>query len=88
MSSPTKEDLPKIADTLKNELECEHHLKHADTEEKIVLPSEAEIKQEKEHQELLKGIETFACENLNHADTQEKNPLPTKETIDLEKASV
>lgn len=39
MSTPTKEDLPRIADTLKSELEGEHKLKHTETQEKVVLPS-------------------------------------------------
>lgn len=39
MSSPAKEELPKIASDLKTELEQEHQLKPADTEEKVVLPS-------------------------------------------------
>ena len=39
MSSPTKEDLPRIADGLKNELVGEHKLKHTETQEKVVLPS-------------------------------------------------
>jgi len=41
MSTPTKEELPRIADTLKNELEGAHKLKHATTEEKVVLPSQS-----------------------------------------------
>lgn len=39
MSTPTKEELPRIADTLKSELVGEHKLKHTVTEEKVVLPS-------------------------------------------------
>ena len=39
MSTPTKEELPRIADTLKSELESEHKLKHTTTQEKVVLPS-------------------------------------------------
>ena len=43
MSSPTKEELPKIADSLKSELESEHHLKHQQVNEKIVLPTKQGI---------------------------------------------
>ena len=39
MSTPTKEELPRIADTLKSELESEHKLKHTNTDVKVVLPS-------------------------------------------------
>ncbi|KAH9394730.1 hypothetical protein TYRP_004787 [Tyrophagus putrescentiae] len=85
MSTPTKEELPRIADTLKSELVGEHKLKHTVTEEKVVLPSKTEIDQEKGQQELLKSIETFSPEKLNPTSTEEKNPLPTKEVIDAEK---
>jgi hypothetical protein len=86
MSSPTKEELPKIADKLKSELESEHKLKHTDTQEKLVLPSKEEINAEKGQKELLKSIETFdKNENLNPTEVHEKNPLPTKEVIEQEK---
>ena len=39
MSTPTKEELPSIADALKSELEGAHKLKHTTTQEKVVLPS-------------------------------------------------
>jgi len=88
MSSPSKEELPKIAVDLKSEIENEHKLKPAETEEKVVLPSKEEIEQEKTHQELVKGIESFNPDaSLKHAETQEKNPLPTKEIIEQEKAA-
>jgi len=88
MSSPSKEELPKIAVDLKSEIEKEHELKPAETEEKVVLPSKEEIQQERTHQELVKGIESFNPDaSLKHAETQEKNPLPTKEIIEQEKAA-
>jgi len=87
MSSPTKEELPKIASTLKNELVAEHNLKHADTQEKVVLPSKEEIDLERGQQQLRNSIESFEACNLKHAQTQEKNPLPTKEVIEQEKAT-
>lgn len=40
MSSPTKEELPRIADTIKSELLAEHKLKPTETQEKVVLPSQ------------------------------------------------
>lgn len=39
MATPTKEELPRIDDCLKNELIGEHKLKHTETQEKVVLPS-------------------------------------------------
>ncbi|KAH9419437.1 thymosin beta cib [Dermatophagoides pteronyssinus] len=88
MSSPTKEELPRIDDCLKNELVGEHKLKHTETQEKVVLPSKTEIEQEKGQQQLLKSIETFEAEKLHHAKTEEKNPLPTKEVIEAEKKAL
>ncbi|KPL97739.1 hypothetical protein NH340_JMT05402 [Sarcoptes scabiei] len=88
MSSPTKEELPKIAECLKSELVGEHKLKHAETQEKVVLPSKVEIEQEKGQQELLKSIEEFQPEQLHHTSTEIKNPLPTKEEIEAEKKAL
>ena len=86
MASPAKEELPKIASDLKSELEQEHELNHAETVEKVVLPSKEDVAVEKTHQELVKGIETFdPNESLKHAETVEKNALPTKEVIEQEK---
>lgn len=87
MSSPTKDELPRIADSLASEIAAEHKLKHADTQEKIILPSAEDVQQEKGHQEFLKGIESFDDTKLKHAETQEKNPLPTQEEIAKEKAT-
>lgn len=41
MSSPQKEELPRIADVLKSELVGEHKLKPTETQEKVVLPSQS-----------------------------------------------
>jgi len=87
MSTPKKEQLPRIDDVLKNELEGGLKLKPTKTEEKIVLPSQTEIAQEKGQQQLLKSIETFSPEKLSHANTAVKNPLPTAAEIEAEKAS-
>ena len=85
MSTPTKEELPRIADTLKSELEGQIKLKHTETQEKVVLPTKTDLEQEKGQQNLLKSIEAFSPEKLHHTDTEEKNPLPTKEVIEAEK---
>uniref|UniRef100_A0A1W7R9F0 Thymosin beta-4 n=1 Tax=Hadrurus spadix TaxID=141984 RepID=A0A1W7R9F0_9SCOR len=87
MSSPTKEDLPKVPDAMKSELSKfdPSKMKHAQTNEKISLPSKEEIEQEKGQKKLLQGIEDFDPTKLKHTQTQEKNPLPTKEVIDQEK---
>ena len=54
MSSPAKE-LPKIADDLKGELLKERSLKPTEAQEKNVLPSAEDVKQEKTHQSMLTG---------------------------------
>jgi len=84
--SPTKEELPKLANPLKTELIGEHHLKHADTQEKVVLPSAEEIESEKSQQKLFKSIEEFEkTERLSKTETNEKNVLPTLDQIQAEK---
>lgn len=87
MSSPTKEDLPKVPDAMKNELTKfdPSKMKHAQTQEKNPLPSKEEIEQEKGQKKLLQGIEGFDTAKLKHTQTQEKNILPSKEVIDQEK---
>ncbi|XP_022250070.1 thymosin beta-4-like isoform X2 [Limulus polyphemus] len=89
MSSPKKEDLPAVPSAMKDELANfdSGKMKHAHTVEKKVLPSTEEIKQEKEQQELLKGIKSYDPSKLRPTETQEKNELPTKETIALEKGA-
>ena len=54
MSSPAK-DLPKIADSLKGEILAERSLKPTEAQEKNVLPSADDVKQEKNHQNIMTG---------------------------------
>ena len=56
MSSPVK-DLPKIASDLKGELLKERSLKPTEAQEKNVLPSADDVKQEKTHQNIMTGEE-------------------------------
>jgi len=70
MSSSVKE-LPKIESTLKGELLSPHHLKETKVSEKNVLPTESDIAQEKTHQGLIQGVETFTPEKLHHVKTRE-----------------
>ena len=56
MSSPAK-DLPKIADQLKGEILAEHSLKPTEAQEKNVLPSADDVKQEKNHQNIMTGTD-------------------------------
>ena len=85
MSSPKKEELPKLANPLAKELTKEHVLSHVETEEKIVLPTKEQLESERKEKSLLSEIESFSPAGLQHADTLEKNPLPTKEELLAEK---
>jgi hypothetical protein len=86
MSSPTKDELKTIGDELKHEITAEHHLKHAETQEKNPLPSKEAIESEKQQQELLQGITNFDPKSqLKPTETQEKIVLPTKDVIEEEK---
>lgn len=47
-----------------------------------------DIKQEKQHLELLEGVTKFNKGKLKRADTLEKDVLPTKEGLNLDACSV
>ena len=53
--SETKKEMPRIQDALKGELLKEHSLKKTEANEKNVLPSAEDVKQEKTHQNMLSG---------------------------------
>merc|ERR1711997_1388040 len=84
MSSPAK-DLPKIADQLKGEILAERSLKPTEAQEKNVLPSADDVKQEKNHQNIMTGITGFKSDSLKPTETVEKVVLPGKEEIKTEK---
>ena len=65
MSSPVK-DLPKIASDLKGELLKERSLKPTEAQEKNVLPSADDVKQEKTHQNIMTGEDDGHGHNLFH----------------------
>ena len=99
MAAPSK-DLPKIADDLKGELLKERSLKPCEAQEKNVLPSAEDLKQEKTHQNIMtgdyidildlkkyqsKGISEFKNASLKPTETVEKVVLPGSEEIKTEK---
>jgi len=86
---PKLKDCPKVDATLKGQLEgfSSDKLKSAQTTEKSVLPTKADIAAEKCQQAVKAGIEGFDSSALKKTETQEKNPLPTKEIIDQEKSA-
>merc|ERR1711913_165410 len=80
-------ELPKemlIGDRLKGEL-LAGKLKPTDPTEKNVLPTAEDMKQEKNHQGILNGIEGFTSDSLKPTETKEKVVLPGKEEIKAEK---
>ncbi|KAH7724365.1 TTH-1 protein [Aphelenchoides avenae] len=84
--SPTLEELPKISADLKQEVTKDHPLKHVEVNEKNVLPTEQDLKQEKEHERFKQDIESFPSKTLRQVSTEEKVVLPTPEDIAKEKA--
>ena len=60
-------------------------LKPTDPTEKNVLPTAEDMKQEKNHQGILTGIEGFTSDSLKPTETKEKVVLPGKEEIKAEK---
>merc|ERR1712130_768268 len=81
-------DIPQnmlIGSNLKEQLLGERNLKKTEAAEKNVLPSAEDVKSEKNHQNILTGIEAFKSDNLKHTETQEKIILPGAEEIQTEK---
>eukprot|EP00095_Tigriopus_kingsejongensis_P010086 snap_masked-scaffold774_size99688-processed-gene-0.3 protein:Tk10086 transcript:snap_masked-scaffold774_size99688-processed-gene-0.3-mRNA-1 annotation:"ib isoform4" len=64
-------DLPKLQDNIKDEILSPHKLKETHVNEKNVLPSAEDVKQEKTHQSLIQGVETFQSDKLHHVKTRE-----------------
>ena len=56
------------------------NLKHADVNEKVILPTKEVIEQEKKHLDLVNGLENFDKNKLRPATTQEKIVLPDRES--------
>merc|ERR1712241_1670240 len=56
-----------------------------EAQEKNVLPSADDVKQEKDHQNIMTGITGFKSESLKPTETAEKVVLPGKEEIKTEK---
>ncbi|KAG8182154.1 hypothetical protein JTE90_014563 [Oedothorax gibbosus] len=80
-------DLPKVPAPLKDELSQfdSSKMKHAETNEKNVLPSKDDVQQEKRHNSILNSVEGFERSQLNPTETQEKMVLPNADVIEQEK---
>jgi len=68
---PAVKDLPKIEGTLKDELVKPHELNPVEVSEKIALPTAEDLKQEKVHEGVLKGVEGFTPDKLTPVKTRE-----------------
>jgi len=80
--APALKDLPKIEGTLKDELVKPHELKKTEVTEKIALPTAEDLKQEKTHEGVLKGVEGFSSDMLTPVKTRE--PLSGAEVAKTE----
>jgi len=69
--APALKDLPKIGETLKDQLEKPHELKPTEVAEKVALPTADDLKQEKAVEGLLKGVEGFTSDKLTPVKTRE-----------------
>ena len=88
MEAVAVKDIPKemlIANTLKEQLLADHKLKPTESGEKNILPSAEDVRTEKNHQNILTGIEAFNSEALKQTETQEKLVLPGADDIKAEK---
>ncbi|XP_052120692.1 thymosin beta isoform X2 [Frankliniella occidentalis] len=88
MSSPSLNELPKVAVDLKSQLEGFNpsNMKHAVTQEKTVLPTAEDVASEKTQKALIEGVEAFDSSKLKPTETQEKNLLPDKDVVQQERA--
>lgn len=64
-------DAPKVDAALKSEIEKPVDLKHVEVEEKNILPSAEDLKAEKTHEDLQKGIQGFTPDKLKTVKTKE-----------------
>ncbi|KAI1706651.1 thymosin beta-4 family domain-containing protein [Ditylenchus destructor] len=83
--SPNLEELPKLPQDLKDDVDSPKQLKHVETHEKNVLPTKEDVEQEKQHEQFKAGIEKFDTHKLRQVSTEEKTVLPTPEDIAKEK---
>lgn len=80
--SPTTEELPKMPSAFQEEVQQGVDLKQsAEPVERVVLPTAEDIKEEKTHNELIDGVESYDKTQLTHCQPEVRNSLPTKDDI-------
>jgi hypothetical protein len=86
MPSPRLEELPKVTPDFKHELD-QVKLHPTETNVKVRLPSETDLKDERSHYQFISGIEGFDKKQLNHCDIHDQtNALPSAEALKTERA--
>ncbi|CAI4223696.1 unnamed protein product [Auanema sp. JU1783] len=78
-------DLPKIPVDIAEAVTGKVELRKVETQEKNVLPTKEDVVQERQHVEMMNGIENFSANQLNKTETQEKVVLPSSDDIKAEK---
>lgn len=78
-------EMPRLDAGLQGELMKGANLKPTESNEKNILPSAEDLKQEKTHQNILTGIEGFKADGLKPTETKEKTVLPNPSDIQAEK---
>jgi hypothetical protein len=63
-------------------------LKHAEVQDKSVLPTKEDIDTERRVKGVLEGVESFNKTQLRQVSTDEKQVIPDKETIELERKEI
>lgn len=84
VEAPLVKDLPKLDEHIKGEIVKDVQLKHIEVHEKVVLPTAEDLKQEKVHESLLQGVETFSADHLKPTKTRE--PASATEVMQVELA--
>jgi len=87
VQSPTLKDAPKVLPDLKSQLEKfdPKELNNVEPQEKGVLPTAEDVKEEKQHIAFVESVNCFKTEQLRKTETVEKVVLPNAEDVKLEK---
>uniref|UniRef100_A0A915MU23 Uncharacterized protein n=2 Tax=Meloidogyne TaxID=189290 RepID=A0A915MU23_MELJA len=86
MTETDSSKLPKMSEAMQTEVAQRAGLKHVETLEKNVLPTKQDLQEERNREDLKKGIEDFdKNSSLRHVEAEEKIVLPTTQDIISEK---
>lgn len=85
LPSPSLDDVPKVGPAFKLELD-QVKLHPTQTNVKVVLPSETDLKDERSHHEFISGIEGFDKKLMHHQVLSQSGSLPSADDIKTERA--